>query len=40
MMMYLVEFDVFDVVEDKVGVVWVEFGRYCGIRFVLCMDWG
>lgn len=29
---YLVESDVFDTVEDKTGVVWVEFGRHRGIR--------
>lgn len=29
---YLVEPDVFDAMEDKTGVVWVEFGRHRGIR--------
>lgn len=28
---YLVKPDVFDAVEDKTGVVWVEFGRHRGI---------
>lgn len=40
MMTYLVEPDVFDAVEDKAGVVWVEFGRHRGIRPALRMDWG
>lgn len=39
-MTYLVELDVFDAVEDKTGVVWVEFGRHRGIRPALRMDWG